>query len=148
MPYLNDNPDRVAQLLEDAKVIAVVGLTDKEGSDSLPIAKYLQDRAGYTVYPVNPTKDEVMGLKSYPSLKDVPEPIDIVDVFRGSRHLPNIVDEAVEIGAKAVWAQVGIFSDEAKEKALAAGLDYGEDMCLRVQHMFLKAKPSDYGVDG
>ncbi|NDJ33108.1 MAG: CoA-binding protein [Chloroflexi bacterium] len=120
-------------MLAGAKVIAVVGHSDKPHRTSYQIAQYLR-AAGYTVYPVNPTVDTIDGEKSYPDLASVPEPIDIVDVFRRSEHLPGIVDEAIAAGAKAVWAQLGVAHLQAAEKAGAAGMDLIMDRCIKVEH--------------
>jgi len=121
------------QILETAKTIAVVGLSDKPDRDSYRVAKYLQDH-GYRIIPVNPTVDEVLGEKSYASVTDIPGQVDIVDVFRKADFVPGIVDEAIAVGAKTVWAQLDVVSDEAREKALAAGLNYADDLCIRTEH--------------
>jgi predicted CoA-binding protein len=120
-------------LLETAHVIAVVGHSDKPYRTSYQIADYLR-RVGYKVYPVNPEAAEINGERCYPSLKDVPEPIDIVDVFRRSEYLAGVVEEAAAVGAKAVWAQLGVMSDEAARIAEAAGLPLVMDACIKVEH--------------
>lgn len=125
----------VARLLSEAQTIAVVGLSPKPDRDSNSVARYLQD-AGYRIIPVNPKEEEILGEQCYPSLTDVPEPIDIVDVFRRGEHTPPIVQEAVAIGAKAVWLQQGIRSEESRRIAEEAGLDYIEDECIRTVHRF------------
>lgn len=129
---INDN-ERLRKMLESAEVIAVVGHSDKPHRTSYRIAQYLRD-AGYRVYPVNPTVDQIDGEKSYASLADVPEPIDIVDVFRRSEYLEGVVDDAVEVGAKAVWAQQGVADEAAAQKAEEAGLDIVMDRCIKVDH--------------
>lgn len=121
------------ELLEAAKVIAVVGYSSDPSRASYQIGSYLKG-VGYTVYPINPTIDEVDGERVYHSLAEVPEPIDIVDVFRRSEFLDGVVDEAIAVKAKAVWAQLGIFDDAAAEKARAAGLDIIMDTCIKVAH--------------
>lgn len=133
MPDITNNTDAVRQVLADAQVIAVVGHSDKPEKDSYRVANYLRQQ-GYTVYAVNPTVDEIDGEKSYAALADVPEPIDIVDVFRGSRHLPRIVDEAVAIGAKTVWGQLGIQHAEAEAKAAAADINLVMNRCTKIEH--------------
>jgi predicted CoA-binding protein len=114
--------------------IAVVGLSTDPYRPSHDVARYLE-RAGYEIIPVNPLHDEVMGHKCYPRLQDVPGPIDVVDVFRRAQFCADVARDAVEAGAKGLWLQSGIVSDEAREIARRAGLDYVEDRCLKVDHM-------------
>jgi predicted CoA-binding protein len=121
------------EVLMNSPVIAVVGMSDDPMITSYDIGKYLKEQ-GYTVYPVNPTIDNIDGDTSYPSLADVPEPVDIVNVFRNSRYLPSIVDEAIAIGAKTVWAQEGVHDDAAVQKALDAELNIATDLCIRTEH--------------
>ena len=126
--------DVVGRML-DAKRIAVVGLSDDPSRPSYDVARYLRS-IGKEILPVNPTHDTVMGLKCYPSLAAVPGPIDLVDVFRRPEFCAEVVREAAEVGAKGVWLQSGIRNAEAREIARKAGLDYVEDRCLKVDHMF------------
>jgi predicted CoA-binding protein len=133
---LNTNIQARREVLANSPVIAVVGMSDDPMMTSYEIGMYLKEQ-GYTVYPVNPTIDAIDGDRSYPSLADVPEPIDIVDVFRNSAYLSGIVDEAIAVGAKTVWAQQGVHDDEAVEKALAAGLNIATDLCIRTEHQRL-----------
>jgi uncharacterized protein len=133
MANLNQNQDAMRAVLANARVIAVVGHSDKPYRTSYRIAQYLR-HAGYTVYPVNPTVETISGQPSYASLADVPEPIDIVNVFRRSEHLPEVVDEAIAAGAKAVWAQLGVVDEAARQKALDAGLDVAMDACIKIEH--------------
>lgn len=119
MANLNENVEARREVLTHSPVIAVVGMSNDHYYSSYDVGKYLKEQ-GYHVYPVNPNIDEVDGDRSYPSLADVPEPIDIVDVFRNSAYLSGIVDEAIAVGAKTVWAQLGVHDDEAVQKALAA----------------------------
>jgi hypothetical protein len=128
-----DNTDTIRQLLREAKVIAVVGHSDKPHRTSYQIAQFLR-RVGYRVYPVNPAVSQIDSEKSYASLKDIPEPIDIVNVFRRSEFLPAVVDEALSAGAKAVWAQLGVYSGEAARKADSAGLPIVMDACIKVEY--------------
>ena len=113
--------DLVDRQLRESKTIAVVGLSPNPERDSYRVALYLKD-AGYRIIPVNPTVDEVLGEKSYPDLKSVPVPIDMVDVFRRSELVPPVVDEAIQVGARFIWMQDGITHEEAAEKARAAGI--------------------------
>ena len=129
---INDN-DSLRHILEEAKVIAVVGHSDKPSRTSYQIAQYLR-AAGYKVYPVNPTVDEIDGEKSYASLDTIPEAIDIVDVFRRSEFLEGVVEDATRVGAKAVWGQLGVRDDQAAAKAEAAGMDMVMDRCIKVDH--------------
>jgi uncharacterized protein len=130
---LNDNEQARRDVLVNSPVIAVVGASDDEYYTSYEIYKYLKE-VGYTVYPVNPNVEAVDGDHSYPSLADVPVQIDIVDVFRASPYLADVVDEAIQVGAKTVWAQVGVHDNEAVRKAEAAGLNIATDLCIRTEH--------------
>lgn len=130
---ISNNDAAKRDLLQKSRVIAVVGHSDDPSRTSYQIAQYLR-RAGYTVYPVNPMVTEIDGQKSYGSLADIPEPIDIVDVFRRSEYLPEVVDAAIAAGAKAVWAQLGVSDDDAARKAADAGLDAVMDRCIKVEH--------------
>jgi hypothetical protein len=120
------------QILADAAVIAVVGASREayKPSHSVPAQMI---RHGWRVIPVNPFVDELFGVRCYPSLKDIGEPVDLVDVFRPARDAVDIVRQAVEIGAPAVWLQSGIVSAEARRIATEAGIDYVEDRCLAVE---------------
>jgi len=117
-------------ILGDAHTIAVVGLSSDPMRESYDIAAFLQER-GYRIIPVNPRETEVLGEKAYPTLRDVPEPIDVVDVFRRAEHTPEVAREAVEVGAKVLWLQSGIVSDEAYRIASEAGLDVIMGVCIR-----------------
>lgn len=132
---LNKRED-LKRLLQGAHVITVVGHSDKPYRTSYSIGHYLR-RAGYKVYAVNPTIQEVDGERAYSSLADVPEPIDIVNVFRRSEYLPGVVDDAISAGAKAVWSQLGVVDEDAAKKAEAAGLDMVMDRCIKVDHSML-----------
>lgn len=129
----NATDAEMAALLGSAKRIAVVGLSDKPDRDSYRVAEYLL-RHGYEVIPVNPAVDEVLGAKSYKSLAEVPGAIDIVDVFRKSDAVPPIADEAVRLGSKALWLQLGVLHEQAAAKAKAAGLTVVQDHCIKVEH--------------
>jgi uncharacterized protein len=122
------------EILAKAEVIAVVGFSDNSTRASYQIANFLKD-VGYRVYAVNPTVDSIDGEKSYASLADVPEKIDIVDVFRRSEHLSGIVDEAIAVGAKVVWAQLGVYDEEAARKGEAAGVTVIMSNCIKVTYL-------------
>lgn len=115
-----------------------MGLSAKPDQASYSVGRYLLS-AGYTIYPVNPTISEWEGLRSYSSLAEIPEKIDVVDVFRGARHLPRIVEEALAAGAKTVWAQLGIESPEALALAEANGIDLVMNRCMKIEHMKMQA---------
>jgi len=123
----------MAEILRSAHTIAVVGLSGKRFRPSFGVAQYLQ-RAGYRIIPVNPLETEILGEKSYPDLDSVPDPIDIVDIFRRSEHVPAIVEAAVRKGARAVWMQEGVVHEEAARSAQAAGLAVAMDRCILKEH--------------
>jgi predicted CoA-binding protein len=124
-------------ILEHALTIAVVGASPRPERPSNRIAGYLVLQ-GYNMIPVNPTVDEVLGKTSYPDLLSIPEPVDIVDIFRRSEYVPPIVDQAIEIGAKAVWMQSGVMHAEAAQKAEEAGLLVVMNRCIMVEHLRLE----------
>ncbi|KPL85478.1 CoA-binding protein [Herpetosiphon geysericola] len=125
----------IKQLLSNAKTIAVVGLSNKPDRASYGVAEYMQ-RAGYRIIPVNPVLTEpVLGEQPVASLRDINEPIDIVDIFRRAEDVPPVVEEAIAVGAKAVWMQLGIVNQEAAAAAEAAGLEVVMDKCIKVEHM-------------
>jgi len=130
----------ITKILENSKSVAVVGLSDKPYRPSQGVALYLKEQ-GYKIIPVNPNVDEVLGEKSYASLKEVPEAIDVVDIFRKSEAVGPIVDEAIEIGAKAIWMQEGVLNEEAAQKARAAGLDVVMNKCMMKEHMKMNNRP-------
>lgn len=125
----------IEEILKKAKIIAVVGLSPNPGRPSGIIAEYLISR-GYTIIPVNPQYEEIMGMKSYASLLDIPEGdrVDIVDVFRKGEDTPPIAREAVEIHASCLWLQLGIISVESGNIAREAGLDFVQDKCIKIEH--------------
>jgi predicted CoA-binding protein len=123
------NDSELKQLLEDTRTIAVVGLSDKSERPSNHVAMYLQS-VGYRVIPVNPSVLTVLGERSYPNLRDIPEPIDMVDVFRRSDAVLDIAEDAIAIGAKSLWLQEGVIHEEAADLARAAGLKVVMDRCI------------------
>ncbi len=125
--------EEIKQLMASAKKIAVVGLSRDPNKDSYRVAKYLQDH-GYKIIPVNPTISDVLGEKAYPSLKEVPGPVDIVDVFRRPEDVPPIAEAAAGIKARALWMQLGIVNEDAAKTAADAGLKVVMDRCLKVEH--------------
>jgi predicted CoA-binding protein len=125
--------DAVAQILGVTKTIAVVGLSSNPMRASHDVAAYLK-AVGYRIIPVNPNETEVLGEKVYARLEDIPEPVDIVDVFRRAEELPAVAESAIAIKAKVLWMQLGIENAAAAEKARAAGLVVVENACLLVEH--------------
>ena len=125
--------DVVSKIFESAHTIAVVGLSPDPRRPSHGVARYLQ-RVGYRIIPVNPHVSEVLGERAFPSLRDVKEPVDVVDVFRRSEFVGPIVDEAIAIKAAAVWLQDGVVDEAAAERARAAGLDVVMDDCMMRRH--------------
>jgi predicted CoA-binding protein len=124
---------RLDDILRSAHTIAVVGLSGKRFRPSFGVAQYLQ-RAGYRIIPVNPEETEVLGEKAYPDLDTVPEPIDIVDIFRRSEYVPAIVEAAIRKGVRAVWMQEGVAHEDAARRAEAAGLSVAMDRCILKEH--------------
>ena len=125
--------DPILEILKQCKNIAVVGLSSNPMRPSYGVTKYMQS-AGYRIIPVNPNEREVLGEKSYARLEDVPEKVDIVNIFRRAEDVPPVVESAIRVGAKAVWMQQGIENEEAAEKARAAGLVVVEDACILIEH--------------
>jgi len=128
-----NNPETIIRILDECRTIAVVGLSSSSWRPSHGVAAYMQ-RQGYRVIPVNPNEREVLGEKAYASLANVPEKIDLVDIFRRSEEAGKAVDEAIAIGAKAVWLQEGVIDQEAAERASDAGLLVVMDRCWLKEH--------------
>jgi predicted CoA-binding protein len=121
------------EILRTAQTIAVVGASPDPSRTSHRVMRYLQ-RVGYRCIPVNPNADEVLGERSYPALADLPEPVDLVDVFRRAEYCADIAREAAAIGAPALWLQLGLRSVDARDVAEEAGMEYVEDACTAVVH--------------
>jgi predicted CoA-binding protein len=135
----------IERIVRSARVIAVVGLSANPRRPSHEVASYLQ-RQGLRIVPVNPNIAEKLGERSYPSLKDIPFPVDVVDVFRRPTAAPEVAEDAVAIGAKALWLQLGVISREGAEIARGAGLDVVMDRCLKVEWMRLGGATSRVSV--
>lgn len=134
VPTLSYQDERtIRSILHSARTVAIVGLSSNVLRPSTSVGFYLQ-RHGYHIVPVNPRESEVLGEKSYPSLMDIPFPVDVVDVFRAPNAVPEIAREAVQIGAKALWLQFGVISPEGAEIARAGGLDVVMDRCMKIEH--------------
>ena len=125
--------DPILEILKNYKNIAVVGLSSNRARPSHGVAQYIKS-VGYRIIPVNPNEKEVVGEKSYARLEDVPEKIDVVDIFRRAEEVPAVVESAIRVGAKVVWMQLGIENAGAAEKARAAGLIVVEDACMYMEH--------------
>jgi predicted CoA-binding protein len=138
MPTLQATTADKRRILETVKTIAVVGLSSIKTRAGYTVPAYLQE-SGYRIIPVNPYLTESLGEKAYPDLRSVPEPVDMVLIFRRSEHIPPVVEQAVNIGAKVVWMQLGIINTEAASKARQAGLDVVMDSCCAVDHRRLFA---------
>jgi predicted CoA-binding protein len=123
----------IPDLLRKSRVIAVVGLSNKQFRPSYGVAEYMQ-REGYRIIPVNPHETEVLGEKAYARLEDVPEHVDIVDIFRRSEFVQPIVEDAIRMGASAVWMQEGVVDEQSAERARAAGLAVVMDRCILKEH--------------
>ncbi len=135
----DDSDEDLRGILTDSRVIAMVGESNDHYYSSYQVAQYLREN-GYKVYPVNPMIDSVDGQRSYPTLADVPERIDVVDVFRDPMYLDEIVNAAIAVGAKTLWAQLDVVSadQEPERKAKAAGLKVVSNRCMRIEHERLK----------
>ena len=129
----NPDADAIDDLLRSARTIAVVGLSSNPMRPSYGVAQYLQ-RAGYRIIPVNPNEESVLGEPAVASLEDIPEKVDIVDVFRRSEFVPAIAESAIAIGAKALWLQEGVISEGAAKRARDAGLFVAMDLCILKEH--------------
>lgn len=129
--------ETIVYILKNFKVIAVVGCSRDEAKEAHKIPKYLKE-AGYKIIPINPNANSILGEKAYPSLLDVKEKVDVVEVFRPAREALQIAKEAKQIGAKAIWLQSGIISEEAKEFAINNNMLFVENRCMMVEHSKLK----------
>ena len=126
----------IRKILKDSSIIAVVGLSPKPHRPSHQVSRYLME-AGYTIIPVNPGQDSILGLPCYPNLRAIPSPVDTVDIFRRQEEVLPIVEDAIAIGAKYIWMQVGIVNEEAAARAETAGLVVVMDRCTMIDHMNL-----------
>jgi uncharacterized protein len=126
-------------LLRNARTIAVVGLSNRRSRPSYGVSEYMQSK-GYRIIPVNPNETEILGEKVWASLEEIPERVDIVDIFRRPECVPEIVDSAIRIGAKGIWMQEGVVHDEAAGKARAAGLEVVMDRCILKEHRKMLAR--------
>lgn len=132
MKLINSDAD-LKRLFETVRTIAVVGCSPKPERPGHYVAKYLQD-LGYRIIPVNPGQAEILGEKCYASLRDIPEPVDMVDCFRRAEDIPPVVEDAIAIGAKFVWMQLGIVNEEAAQCAIDAGVEVVMDRCPKIDY--------------
>jgi predicted CoA-binding protein len=123
----------IKEILENYKTIAVIGLSSQTWRPSYSVSRYMQS-VGYRIIPVNPRETEVLGEKAYPSLDEVPEPIEIVDIFRRPEYVPEIVEAAIRLKARVIWMQLGVGNEAAAERARAAGLEVVMERCILVEH--------------
>ena len=128
-----NDPESIARMLE-ARIIAVVGLSSDPSRASHSVSRYMQSN-GYRIIPINPNQTSVLGEKAYPLLENVPEKIDLVDIYRRSEEAGRHVDEAIRIGARGVWLQEGVVDEDAARRALEAGLDVVMDRCILKEHL-------------
>jgi predicted CoA-binding protein len=124
----------VKALLERSKNVAIVGISNKEDRASYQVAKWLQENSHFKLFFVNPVIDEVLGQKTFPSLAEIPVQIDIVDVFRKAEDCPSVLEKAIAVGAKSIWLQLGISSDEVAVKGSAAGIEVVMDRCIKIDY--------------
>lgn len=136
MAFQNPSREQIKDILQNSTTVAVVGLSDNPERISYMVSEAMQAK-GYTIIPVNPNADTILGQKSYASLKDIPVQVDIVNVFRRSEHTPPVAEEAVAIGAKTLWLQLGIASEEAADIAGKGGLEVIMDRCIKVEDSIL-----------
>jgi predicted CoA-binding protein len=130
---LNASPEEIGEIIRKYHTIAVVGLSDKADRPSYQVAQYLQQH-GYRIIPVNPGRTEILGEKCYATLKDIPFPVEVVDIFRKVEAIPAIVADAVAVGARVVWMQLGLVDPASARKAREAGLEVVMDRCLKIEH--------------
>jgi len=133
IPEDNPSSEEINAILQRYKTVAVVGLSPKPQRDSHKVAKYLKENY-YRIVPVNPGQKEILGEKCYPNLKAIPFPIDLVDIFRKPEAIPPVVEDAIEIGAKVVWMQLGLAHNQAADKARKAGLQVVMNKCIKIEH--------------
>lgn len=141
-----DDISKLRRILREVRTVAVVGLSAQWHRPSYFAAKYLQEH-GYRVIPVNPAYESVLGERCYKSLADIPVKVDVVDCFRRSEEIPALADQAIAIGARVLWMQLGVRHAEARARAEAAGLQVIEDRCMKIEHARLFGGLGWAGVD-
>ena len=131
--YQNPSDERLAEILKAHKNVAVAGLTPKQESPANRVARFLK-RHGFRIYPVNPRYESVLGEIAWPYIRNISEPVDIIDVFRRPEHLGGVIEDAVKVGAKVIWLQLGIFDEECAAEAQKAGLEVVMDRCMKKEY--------------
>lgn len=126
----------IADILRSYKKIAVVGISSNPVRPSHYVSQFMKDK-GFQIFPVNPGLDEVLGEKCYPSLSEIPDDIEVVDIFRRAEYVDEIIDEAIKAGAKVIWMQEGIINEQAAQKAIEAGLQVVMDRCIKTEYRML-----------
>jgi predicted CoA-binding protein len=134
MTWSAQSQDEIKAILQQSKNVAIVGISNKEDRASYQVAKYLKGNAHFNLYFVNPVIDEVLGQKTYASLADIPDHIDIVDVFRKAEDCPSVLEKAIAIKATTIWLQLGISNDEVAEKGTTAGMKVVMDRCIKIDY--------------
>jgi len=133
-PSVNSNKEQIKKILEETKTIAIVGLSPNKEKPSNIVATYLQN-AGYKIIPVYPKEDEILGEKVYRSLEEIPQQVDLVDIFRKPDIVSLVVDQAIERGdVKTIWTQIGIVNNEAAQKAKDHGMEVVQNLCTKIEH--------------
>lgn len=130
---IQQTDSELMKILQEAKTIAIVGVSDKPNRDSYVVMRFLLDR-GFNVIPVNPAYQQILGTKCYPDLQHIKEPVHIVDVFRRSEEAMTIVEDSVAIGAKTVWMQLGVINDDAADLAQRSGLNVIMNRCIKIEY--------------
>jgi len=138
MPLSNATSEELRRILRTYKTVAVIGLSDRPDRDSHRVAAYLQQH-GYRIVPVNPNVATVLGEPAYPGLREVPVPVDVVDIFRKPDAVPEIVEDAIAMGARVIWMQEGIAHNAAADRARAAGLEVVMNKCMLKEHRKLES---------
>lgn len=137
MTWSTQSNEEIKAILQESKNVAIVGISNKEDRASYQVAKWLQENSHFTLFFVNPVIDEVLGQKTFASLADIPEKIDIVDVFRKAEDCPSVLEKAIAIGATTIWLQLGISSDEVASKGTASGMQVVMDRCIKIDYAAL-----------
>jgi predicted CoA-binding protein len=133
IPIDNVDDPEIKEILDKYSHIAIIGLSSNEEKPSYQVAKYLMEH-NYSIYPVNPKYEEILGVKCYPNLSVIPDPIEIVDIFRKPSAVPEIVEDAIKCGARVIWMQLGIVNNQAAQRAKEAGLKVVMSKCMMVEH--------------
>ena len=137
MSWSPQSDSDIKEILQQSKNVAIVGISNKEDRASYQVASWLRQNSHFTLFFVNPVIDDVLGQKTYPSLADIPEKIDIVDVFRKAEDCPSVLEKAIAIGARTIWLQLGISNEEVAEQGTAAGIEVVMDRCIKVDYAAL-----------